>query len=367
MKAFFSATTTYASVMLRRFFRDPVAMFFTIAFPLLFLVIFGSLFGGKTSVSFDVAIIDQANNDFSQSFVNNAQEDKTFKISSITNKQQALDAMEESKLSSVIILPKTFGEPNERGLPSGKATVYFDKGSPEAGQIVAQILDKVLTGISSDITKTQPLFSVEQQSLQTNNLRPFDYTFSGLVGFSILSLGIFGLAQVMPSQKQKGVLRRLQVSPFSSAQLTVGTMLYYLALGFISISILTIVATLFFGLEMRGSWMSYTLVCVLGLIMAIGVGLGVGGWAKNENQAAPLSNLIAFPMMFLSGAFFPRFNMPDWLRGITDYVPLTPVIDSIRFITTENYSLLQLAPQLLIIIGWTVVIYIIAIRTFRWE
>lgn len=367
MNSFFSGTFTYARVMLRRFFRDRVAMFFTILFPLIFLVIFGSLFGNNSNVTFEVAIIDQAQNDFSKPFVENAQKDTTFAVSDITNKQAALDAMTASKLDSVIVLPESFGVPNQQGLPSGKATVYYDKGSPQAGQIVGQILDKILSGISSDITKTKPLFTVEQQSVQTNNLRPFDYVFSGLVGFSILSLGIFGLAQVMPSQKQKGVLRRLHVSPFSSIQLTIGTMLYYLGLGFVSITLLTVSSVVFFGLDMRGSWLLFILICIIGLIMTIGIGLAVGGWAKNENQAAPLSNLIAFPLMFLSGAFFPRFNMPDWLRNITDYVPLTPVIDSVRYITTENYGIVELAPQLTIMLLWTVVIYAVAIRVFRWE
>lgn len=367
MHSFISGTVTYAGVMLRRFFRDPVAMFFTILFPLIFLFVFGSLFNSDSEINFQVAIVDQADTEFSRDFVKQAQDDKAFKADTSLAETAAIEKMNDGDLDSVIVLPKGFGAINEKGLPSGKTVVYYDKGSPQAGQIVAQILDKVLTGIDQKITQKTPLFTVEQRATQTNNLRSFDYVFSGLVGFSILSLGLFGLAQVMPGQKQKGILRRLHVSPFSSTQLTLGTMLYYLALGLLSVTILTLCASLFFQLEMRGSWLLYGLVCILGLIMMIGLGFSIGGWAKNENQAAPLANLIAFPLMFLSGAFFPRFNMPEWLRSITDYLPLTPIIDSVRFIITENRSFIELAPQLLLIGAWIAIIYTIAIRVFRWE
>jgi ABC-2 type transport system permease protein len=95
--------------------------------------------------------------------------------------------------------------------------------------------------------------------------------------------------------------------------------------------------------------------------------LSLGGWAKNERQAAPLSNLITFPMMFLSGTFFPRYLMPEWLQGITAYLPLTPIIDGIRLIATEGKHIIDLLPQLGLMSLWMIVIYLIAFRVFRWE
>jgi len=99
----------------------------------------------------------------------------------------------------------------------------------------------------------------------------------------------------------------------------------------------------------------------------LGIGLALGGWAKNERQAAPLGNIIVFPMMFLTGIFFPRFLMPEWLQHITTFMPLTPVIDGARMILAEGKSLLDLGPQLGIMAIWLVIIYAIAFRVFRWE
>ena len=83
-----------------------------------------------------------------------------------------------------------------------------------------------------------------------------------------------------------------------------------------------------------------------GIIVILGIGLALGGWAKNERQVAPLGNIIVFPMMFLTGVFFPRFLMPEWLQNITTYMPLTPVIDGARLILTEGKGLIDLGPQL---------------------
>jgi ABC-2 type transport system permease protein len=82
--------------------------------------------------------------------------------------------------------------------------------------------------------------------------------------------------------------------------------------GFLSIAAMYVVALVVFDFNMRGNYFDFIVFALAGLISLFGFGLAIGGWAKNENQSAPLSNLVAFPMMFLSGVFFPRFLMPDW-------------------------------------------------------
>ena len=128
-----------------------------------------------------------------------------------------------------------------------------------------------------------------------------------------------------------------------------------------------ITALTVFDFKMRGDYFSFWIFVVLGITLLFGVGLAIAGWAKNEAQAAPLSNLVAFPMMFLSGVFFPRFLMPEWLQGVTGYLPLSPIVDGLRLIVTEGKTLFDLGTQLGIMGVWIIVIYIIAIKVFRWE
>jgi ABC-2 type transport system permease protein len=118
---------------------------------------------------------------------------------------------------------------------------------------------------------------------------------------------------------------------------------------------------------MRGDYLSLLFVVLLGTATMFGIGLAVGGWAKNENQAAPLANLVSFPMMFLSGTFFPKFLMPEWLQTVASILPLTPINDALRLIVTEGKTLFELQNELLIIGAWFIAIYLIAFKVFRWE
>jgi ABC-2 type transport system permease protein len=139
------------------------------------------------------------------------------------------------------------------------------------------------------------------------------------------------------------------------------------ATGVVSIAIQFLVAITVFHLTINGSYPEILIFTIISIFMILGIGLAIGGWAKNERQAAPLSNIIVFPMLFLSGTFFPRFLMPEWLQNITAYLPLTPVIDGLRLLTTEGKHLIDLGPQFAIIGVWFVLIYALAFRVFKWE
>jgi ABC-2 type transport system permease protein len=264
-------------------------------------------------------------------------------------------------------LPTEFGEVNKSNQPSGQVIVYYDPSNSQTGRTFASIVHSVLAGINQEITSQKPLFGVEQKSTDTRGLEPFDYVFAGLLGFSILSLGFFGLTNSLPSMKKEGVLRRLRATPLRVSQFVLGNALNYLVIGIITVILMFAIGVLLFDFKMQGDYLSFITITVIGIIMMFGFGLAVGGWAKNENQAAPLTNLVAFPMMFLSGVFFPRFLMPEWLQSVSALLPLTPLIDGIRFIITEGKTIFDVMPQVGLMGIWTIIIYIIAFRVFRWE
>lgn len=164
-----------------------------------------------------------------------------------------------------------------------------------------------------------------------------------------------------------GILRRLHTTPLRVWQYFLSVMLGNAVVGLMSLAVMFIVAISVFNLKVVGNYFELSAFLIFSIVLILGIGLSIGGWAKNERQAAPLANIIVFPMMFLSGTFFPRFLMPQWLQGITAYFPLTPVIDGARLIATEGKNLMQLGPQLGIMAVWMVVVYVIAFRVFRWE
>lgn len=348
--------------------RDKTALFFTFLFPLLFLFVFGSLNRGNNDISFDIAIINHSNTQFATQFVDQIKQNKTFKINNkVSSLSDAKERMGRGEIDSIIELPKGFGQPNEKGIPSGNLIVYYEQANPQTGQTLASIMQRVLDGINKKLTNHVDPFTVEQKPTKTANLTYFDYLFAGLLGFSILGLGIFGMANGFPADKKVGILRRLRATPLSASQLVIGTALHYLVIGIVSLVLMFLVGILVFNFNMRGDYFNFAIFAILGILLMFGFGLLIGGWAKNEQQAAPLSQLVALPLMFLSGTFFPRYLMPDWLEKITYYLPLTPVIDGMRLILTEGRTVLQLGSEMLIMAVWMVVVYAAAIKLFRWE
>jgi ABC-2 type transport system permease protein len=359
----------FTKLSTRRFFRDRLAQFFAILFPLIFLFVFGSLDSGNGNVTFNVAVINKSQSAFSKQFVDQIKSQKIFKVNtSLNTLSAAQNKMEQNQLDGTILLPSNFGiQSSSSSYPTGQAQVLYTENGASAGQTLTSVLQDTFTKINSKYVKTVTPLSVVGKQLNEKSLTAFDYTFSGLLGFSIIGIGIFGPINVFPELKKQGILRRLHTTPLRVWQYFTATMLSQAITGITAIAVQFIVAISVFHLKVDGNYIEIALYTILSIFMILGIGLAIGGWAKNERQAAPLSNIIVFPMLFLSGTFFPRYDMPHWLQSVTTYLPLTPVIDGLRLLTTEGKSLLQIGPQIGLVAIWFVVVYAIAFRVFKWE
>lgn len=359
----------FSKLNTRRFFRDRLALFFGILFPLIFLFVFGSISGGSGDTTFNVAIVNQSKTTFSGQYIGQLKANKVFKINKqATTLSVARDKMSKNQLDGTIILPPSFGaiQPGQQ-YPSGQVQVIYTQNNQSAGQTLTSILDSSFKPVNAKFISAQQPFTVAGKQLNENSLSQFDYTFAGLLGFSIVGLGIFGPINVFPELKKQGILRRLHTTPLKVWQYFTSTMISQAIIGLVSLSIMFAVALTVFDLKVVGNYLEIGIFLVFSIITILGIGLAIGGWAKNERQAAPLGNIIVFPMLFLSGTFFPRFLMPQWLQSASDYLPLTPVIDGIRMIVTEGKHLTQIGPELGLLAAWTIIIYAIAFRVFRWE
>lgn len=367
-KAFYTIAV-FSRLNTRRFFRDRLALFFGILFPLIFLFVFGSLSKGGDGTSFHVAIVNESKSAFASQYVQRLGSNKAFKINqTVTTLSAAQDKMNKNQLDGTILLPPSFGTiQNGQQYPSGQAQVIYTQNNQSAGQTLTSVLDASFKQVNARFVPAAEPFTVAGKQLNEKSLSRFDYTFAGLLGFSIVGLGIFGPINVFPELKKQGVLRRLHTTPLKVWQYFTSTMISQAIIGLVSLSVMFAVALTVFHLKVVGNYLEIAVFLVFSIITILGIGLAIGGWAKNERQAAPLGNIIVFPMLFLSGTFFPRFLMPEWLQVASNYLPLTPVIDGIRMIVTEGKHLTQIGPQLGLLLAWTIVIYAIAFRVFRWE
>lgn len=353
----------------RRFFRDKLAIFFSILFPLIFLFVFGSMSKSNGSPTFNVALFNESKTPFATQFVTQIEKGKVFEVNTkVTGLADAKDKMSKSQIDAIITLPASFGQLDASGAyPTGNIQLLYSASNTSTGQTLETVLNGTVSAINNTLTGSEPPLAVVASTVNDHKLTAFDYTFAGLLGFSIIGIGIFGPINVFPELKKQGILRRLHTTPIRVWQYFMSTMFSQAITGIVAIAVQFAVAISVFKLHVTGNYLEIVLFTILSIFMILGIGLAIGGWAKNERQAAPLSNIVVFPMMFLSGTFFPRYLMPDWLQHVATYLPLTPVIDGLRLLTTEGQHLAQIGLQLGEIGIWMVLVYAIAFRVFRWE
>ena len=370
MKQKLYTVLTFARINTRRYFRDRMAIFFTVAFPLIFLFVFGGLFGNSNNnVSFKVALLNESDTQVARDIAKDLNDGKILKANTdVTTLDQAKERMNRGEIDATIILPKEFGEVKQgTTYPSGQAQIIYSQNNAQAAQTLQSVLQGEFKAVNAKLVDTKEPFTVTSQQTNDQSLSGFDYTFTGLLGFSIMGMGIFGPINIFPELKKQGILRRFHTTPIRVWQYFLSTMITQAVIGLFAMSVLFAVAMSVFHLKLVGNVFELAIYVVLGIMMILGIGLALGGWAKNERQAAPLSNIVVFPMMFLSGTFFPRFLMPEWLQNISAFLPLTPVIDGIRLIATEGKHFVDILPQLGLVGLWGIIIYAIAFRVFRWE
>lgn len=356
-----------ARTQLKRVLRDPVTLIVLFAIPMLLLVMFGAFTGNSNNLSLRVAVVNNSDEQFAKEFAKQLGEVKVFKKHEKTlTLDEAKQKMRNDELDGIVQLPSGFGK-IENNAPSGTAKVYFDQTDATTGDIVSSVMNGIIEETNKQITGADLPLSVERESIAGSSGRIFDGLFAMFTAMAIMMVGIFGVASAIPYDKKSGVLRRLRVTPLKTRDFVFGMMATYFVIGVVAVALMTALAVIFFDLEMKGSWFDFGVFITMAVLLMVGFGLAVGGWAKNSTQADVYGQIIFISSLAFSGLWFPRVLMPEWLQGITSFLPLTPVIEGIRSIVTEGANLVALGGELLVIAVWAIVIVIVGIKTFRWE
>ena len=349
----------------KMFFRNRAAVFFSLFLPLIIMLIFGVLnFEGSTEI--ELGIVDEAQNEDSATLIEGLR-DFEYLVITIGDRDTELAELEEGNRGFVLVIPPDYEPPfgGETGL-----IAYAANADPAQAQVGQGLLQQAVGTAMSDNTFSIPDTprgpSLTFESVDSRDLGYIDFLVPGIVGMTIMQLGLFGVAFGLVQLKRTGALRRLFATPTSPAYFLSAQVLSRLIIGVAQVAILFGVG-IWFGLQMFGDYLSLLVVVLIASAIFLAIGFAIAGWAKNEDQAAPVANLVSLPMTFLSGVFFPRDAMPDFLASITQFMPRTYVNEALRAIVNEGAGLPSLGPQLLGMGAWVVITFVLAVVLFRWE
>ena len=355
-------TLTLTVASLKMYFRDRQALFWSLLLPLMFMIIFGLMnFGSLGRV--DLGVVDLADNSVSQGVLSALEEIEALAVSHESDRESARAAVEQGNRDLVLVIPAGFG-PSDEPLA---LEVLFNEARARESEVGFTVLRHVFDELSFSMTDAQRLFVIDPTPAGDRNLRYIDFLMPGIVAMSIMQMGLFSVAFAFVQLKRQGILRRLLATPMRPASFIFAYVVTRLTVSILQTGVLVGVAVLFFDVQIAGNVFAIFLLALIGGAVFIGLGFAVSGWARSEETAAPIANVIALPMIFLSGVFFPREAMPDILETVTEYLPLTYLADSLRSVSVDGAALSSQWVGLAGLAVWLVVTYVAAVKLFRWE
>jgi len=349
---------------LKQFFRDRTALFFTFAFPIFFIFLFGWIFGGMGDVSYKIGLVNNDDSSIGEGISQMLHEIPIFEISEGEQDSQ-IEELKQGDIKAVIVIPADIASSVGSGELS-EITVYYDPTQTTSSQIIIPVLRQAVEEVNRQLTQQPPLLQLSEESIQVHDLRDIDYLVPGILAMSVLFLGLFG-SLTLVERREKKILKRFGATPLHRSTMVFSQVVYRMVLALVQTLIIIAIAYFVFDVQMVGNWFVLLGVVLLGTLAFIGIGYFAVSRARTTEGAMPIIQLIQFPMLFLSGVFFPVEFMPDFMRPIMDALPLTYLGDAFRQIMVEATPLYPLWIDIAVLGGWLVVSMVLAIILFRWE
>lgn len=348
---------------LKMLLRNKQALFWSLVFPLVFTFIFGTFFGKGSTSTGNIIMINQSNSQLSKTISKTFTKSDLFKVSEQTDIAKSKDLVKKGKSVAVVVIPKGFGDQSPTA-PT-KVKVIIDPANAQGNSIVVGVLDQILTGASFQAQKAKPLFTVEQEKTNSNNLNYFDFVLVGLIGMSLMNSSVQGVAIAMSKYRDDQILKRLTTTPIRPWKFIISEVLSRLILNFVQVSLVLGIGVYVFGAHIPGSIPMIYLFAMIGAILFQLIGFSIASLSKTTQAAEGMATAVTIPMMFLAGVFFPIDQLPKWLLSAVQFLPLAPLLRMIRGIALENTSPLSNPINLVIVLSWIIFTLLLSMYKFR--
>ena len=360
MKTFVALTRAY----LRSFMREPSAVVFSFAIPVLFIVVFGLLFGNQGTPHYDVGVAEERPGPNADRLVTALEQVHIFKVHR-GDLQSELKKLHKGDRRAVVQVPPTIDQPDQAAVPV-TISIYSDPSNTSTQQVVAPVLRQAIDAFDRRLSGSPPLLIVESISTNAQDLRYIDYLVPSILAMSLMQLGLYS-AVTLVTQRESKLLRRLGATPLSRRTLVASQVTQRVLISVLQAVILIGVGRVLFKVHLTRDLPELGFFIVLGTLAFVAMGFVVGAVSSSAESAMPLVQFIALPMLFLSGIFFPVDAGPRFIAPIVRAMPLTYLGDAIRQSTVQATALNPLWVDALVLAAWLAVSFVLSVRLFRWE
>jgi len=360
LKNIFADLKIYA----KNYTRSGSAVFFVFIFPIILMLIFGSIFSGTGSsqVPLYVQNLDSGGS-LSSQFLASLNETHVVTVNMIPSNVNIHTYISENSISDALLIPSNFTTSVEGG---GAILVYYDNPAVSTSGIAQQAISFAVQAMNNRLSNTSSIVSLSvNTSLTTHTTGYVDYLMPGLIGFVVLISPMFSMTYVVSSYKRDKIFRQLSLTPLTKSDWFVSKFLWYLIVSALSAAEIVAIGAFVFNASMAINLFMAAFI-VIGVFMFTSLGILAGAIARSEEGSSVIGNVITFPMMFLAGTFFPISIMPAWLQSFAHFLPLYYIIDGLNSVTLyTNYpaAWFDLAVSFVV----AVVIFVMSIWKFNWK
>ena len=302
-------------------------------------------------------------------------------ISSAANLDALRESVQKGEIQGGIVIPSNFTQCILSG-EQGTLIVVTDNSNPQLSAAMQSALTAVfqqmgtmlaqqnVMKINSTIDATNALaivqpYNVEVEGVVSGHSSYFDFIAPGIMAMTVMMSVMTGLPAAISQEKEVGTLDGMMVAPINRLSIIIGKTLAQTTRGLLQGVLILILASLLFGVSIQGSLLLVFALLLLGVFSFVGLGVVLTSFAKDQETAMMVMMTLMFPMMFLSGVFFPVQQMPWYMQDISKALPLTYAADALRKVMVLGAGIPEIATELIVLIAFGVIMIAIAVPVFK--
>lgn len=312
--------------------RDRSALTWSLLFPFLLVCGFGLMFSGDGKPLYKVGVVGKtAHSPFLET--------KHLQFVDYDKQQQALLKLKQHSLDLVV---------------DNGAKTYWVNEESATGYVVERLLLQVEPKYTRLVTQGRPI-------------RYIDWVVPGILGMNMMFGCLFGVGFTIVRYRKNAVLKRLQATPLRAWEFIMAQVLARLLVVMVAMTLVYSLTNLLFDFYMDGSYFNLLAVAFFGAMAMITLALVISSRSESEELTSGMSNLIAFPMMLLSGVWFSLEGTPEFIQAAAQFLPLTHILEAARAIMSNGDSLWDIKHNILALLLMTAVYALIAAKLFKWS
>ncbi len=344
---------------LRMIFRNRVALFWSLLFPMILMTLLGLLFG-RSSTSGTIGVVDQAHTPVAAQVVRLLDANRGIDLKRVSGVAEARKKVHDGDLDGAVVLrPRSGG--------GVRATLLYSNTSTEQAGIVRGIVSGTADAVSIRASGRPAAVDLRQRSVESSQLSYVDFLMPGIIAISIMISSVYAVATTLVDWRKRGILRRLRLTPVPLPEFLASRVTASLCVTIMQLGVLLLFGRLAFGVAIAATAWAAVPVALAGALCFLALGFLVGSVVGSAETADAVLNVFTNPMMFLSGTFVPISILPGVLETLARGLSLYYLANGLRDTTVRGLTLAHVAPDVGVLAGIALAFALVSLRLFRWE